>query len=611
MNWSDLFSRELTRLRLVLAAMLGALVFLAAMLWHIQVMEVRKYRGSAVKQSVRKVRLPGVRGRIFDRNGVCLADNRPSYCLAVYIEELRQPGRWDKTLDKVEGILDALSDLLGMERTVTREDIRNHIKQRLYMPFIAWRDLDAHVLAKWAESNTRFPGVDIYVEPVRFYPFGGLASHVLGYVGRADPEDEDESGPFHYYLPEMEGKWGIESVMNERLAGIPGGRGVIVDASGYKRALTGEKLPQPGKDLVLTLDARIQEAVEQALTNANGAAVVLDARNGDVLAMASSPSFDPNTFSLGMTRSEWEALSKAEDKPMFNRAVSGAYAPGSVFKPVVVLAALERGRATANTSFNCPGYFQLGDVKFHCWQKQGHGVIALRKAVEQSCNAYFCQLGLLCGFESVHDMAASIGLGRPTGIELAREESAGLIPNNAWKVKTQHDRWRNGDTCNGSIGQGAVTMTPLQVALLASAIGNGGSIYRPRLIRDGNPRGERVRRLPWSNETLRVLRGGMYDVIQSDTGTGKRARISQVEMAGKTGTAEFGPKEKRKKNAWMMVFAPFEKPRYAMAMVVEEAVSGGISVAPLMRRVAEATFALEEERRDISARVARGDGTGE
>lgn len=609
MTLSDIFAREFTRIRVLLVVMMAALLFLCIFLWQLQVFNVRKYRGSVEKQSVRRVRLPGARGNILDRNGVALADNRPSYCIAVYIEELRQPGRWDRTIDKVEKVINELSEKLMIEKRVTRDDIKKHIKSRLYMPFLVWRDIDNSVIARWAESNIKFPGVDIYVEPVRVYPDGQLAAHVLGYVGKADPSQSEEES-YHFYMPEMAGKWGIESGMNDTLAGVPGGRLICVDASGYKRrdkrlqafeqgAKIGERLAHSGNDVVLTIDVGIQRLLEQSLTNATGAGVIMDPRNGDILAMASSPGFDPNRISEGLTKQEWDEIRTGEDNPMINRAISGIYPPGSIFKPVVVMAALENNKAGEGTYFHCPGYFQLGNVRFHCWSKEGHGSISLRKAIEQSCNAYFCQLGLLCGNELIHDMAAKFGFGQKTGIDLGME-MAGLLPDEPWKKRVLHDGWRKGDTCNLSIGQGALVVTPLQIVVYVSAIANGGNVYKPRIIKENDrDDGTLVRKMNWSKESLRILRNGMHDVIQADTGTGKRARIVDVEMAGKTGTAEYGPKAARKKNAWMIVFAPFDKPRYAIAMVIEEGISGGLTIAPRIREITQGIFTIEKSRKTM------------
>jgi len=631
MALNNIFVREFTRIRVVLAVMIAALVFLTVFLWQLQVISAHKYQGSVAKQSVRCVRLPGTRGRILDRYGVPLADNRPSYCIAIYIEELRLPGRSERTVDRIEKVLSDLSAVLGIERSVTRDDIKNHIRTRPYMPFLVWKDIDDTVLARFAESNVKFPGVDIYVEPLRVYPDGEVAAHVLGYVSKADigqnkteiDQTEDDM-TYNFYLPEMQGKSGIELFANDILTGIPGGRLICVDVSGFKKRdprLTeferdrkiSEHSPRPGRDVTLTIDIGIQRLIEQAITNATGAAVVIDPRNGDVLALASSPGFDPNRFSTGMSAEEFKKITQSDDNPLFNRAISGLYPPGSVFKPVVIMAALGSNKAGEGTRYDCPGYFQLGKTVFHCWCKEGHGNIGMKKAIEQSCNAYFCQLGLLTGEKAIQEMAVNAGFGRRTGIDL-KMELAGLVPDEQRKKRVDHDAWRKGDTCNLSIGQGALNVTPVQVAVFAAAIANGGSVYRPRLIKTGNADGDLIKKLDWSKEHLKILRGGMYDVIQADTGTGKRARIPDVEMAGKTGTAEYGVKGSGKKYGWMIVFAPFEKPRYAIVMVVEEAISGGVTIAPRIREVAQGIFAIERSKKAIidsrTSQNSEGKGQG-
>jgi len=302
----------------------------------------------------------------------------------------------------------------------------------------------------------------------------------------------------------------------------------------------GTREPKPGQNVRLALDSRIQVLAEQALTGERGAAIVMNPANGDVLAMASSPIFDPNAFSTSLSAEEWRSLSEDEDQPLFNRAISGVYPPGSVFKPVVAIAAIENRRATAETEYNCPGVFEVGGVPFPCWLKPSdgaiHGLMKMRKGIEQSCNCYFYQLGLQCGYERIYHMAEALGLGAKTGIELDGEAS-GLLPDNNWKLRTIGESWRAGDTCNASIGQGMLAFTPLQIAAYVAALANGGYLYRPRLVLDaeGDP-ARPVNDLRWSPETLDVIRGGMRDVVEAPNGTGRRAKIPGVQMAGKTGT---------------------------------------------------------------------------
>jgi penicillin-binding protein 2 len=596
---------ELVRLRILLLVMLAGIGLLIAALWRIQVAHGARYEDSRQKQSLRRVRLPAPRGRIFDRHGVCLADNRPGYNIALYLEEIRQRGRWQNTVDRAMSLVRHLALVLGREPEIEEQAVWTHIRKRLPLPLVLWRDVDAETLARFAEHAAEFDGVDIEVDAVRRYPQGSLAAHVLGYVGSAQyASDADE--PYHFYLPDIEGKRGAEIKFNDVLAGAPGGRLLRIDASGFKHAERAEREPRPGRDLWLALDSRIQRLAEQALLTETGAVagavVVLAVRSGDILALASSPTFDPNRFVAGISADEWARIVRDAGRPLINRVTGEIYAPGSVFKPVVAIAALESQRATDNTTFACPGYFSLGAVKFRCWNPNGHGTLAMRKAFEQSCNSYFCALGSQCGIAAIHAQAAALGFGRKTGID-SDYEVAGILPDDAWKRKHWRDRWRPGDTCNVSIGQGALAVTPLQVAVMAAAIANGGALYRPRLaLGVGNgktkrptlrePRPERV--LPWSEHTLDVVRQGMRDVIQSPAGTGQRARLDDIAMAGKTGTAEFGLKGAGKKHTWMMVFAPYDNPLYAVVIVLDLGETGGRSVAPLMHGLMDGIFHGEE-----------------
>lgn len=601
MRSAEQSNTEPTRLVLLLFAMLAAFLVLGMFLWRVQVLKTTQYTHRLDRQSMRRIRLPGARGSVYDRNGEKLAGNRPSYCIAIYVEELRQPGRWKNTIDEVERTVDKLSVLLDLERRITRDQISDHITRRLPLPLLAWRDVDNRAVAVWAENPTPIPSVDIYVEPVRVYPGGSRAAHVLGYVGRAEPHWDDGLS-YHYYLPEMEGKCGIEKYCNADLTGIPGGRLIRVDASGFRYEERFERQPSPGDDVRLTIDTRLQQLAERSLSGVRGACTIMDPRNGDVLAMASAPAFDLGAFTPSISTETWRRFSKDPNKPLFNRATMGTYAPGSIFKPVVAIASLENKRTTPGTVYDCQGQFMLGNAGFHCWRKSGHGEIALRKAIEQSCNSYFCQLGLECGHERIYHMASALGFGRKSGVEIGAE-SSGLLPDNAWKMRVVGDRWRSGDTCNIAIGQGALSVTPLQMAIFASTLANSGTVYSPRLVlgrgeqgswRKGLFPGVAVNRMEWSAATLEAVRGGMYDVINSETGTGKRARIPGIFMAGKTGTAEYGRKGSGRKYGWMIVFAPFDNPMYAVSMVVEDAVSGGITVAPRIREMMAGIFGVPD-----------------
>ncbi len=626
---------NMPRWRLLILALLtvASLGLLASRLHTLQVRESGDYASSLVRQSVRRVLLPAPRGRIFDRNGVVLADNRPSYCIAVYVEELRKPGPWSNTVNAVEARLDEISAELGIPRQISRADIRRHISRRLPLPLLAWQDVDDRTLARFAEEFANNPGMDIYVQPERIYPNGSLASHVLGYVGREKPTETNEL--FHYNVLGMKGRAGIEASMDAVLAGTPGGKLITVDVSGYRHGESISRPSRPGRDIHLTIDAGLQAKLEHLIGDRRGAAVAVDPRNGDILALASEPAFDPNALSPSVPPALWRALMADKDRPLLNRAISGAYPPGSVFKPCVALAALEAG-VSPNVSYSCNGVFTLGNMHLRCSSTYGHGEnLSLRYAIEQSCNPFFCSLGTHIGIETIDAFAAKMGFGRRTGIPLDGERE-GLLPTPEWKSRVRHDGWRAGDTANLSIGQGLLLATPLQVAMYAAALANGGTLLPPRLVAEEGEIGDRRWEIgdrrysnasntppthqpndatmqrrndatdkpsnrqtvkpsnPSSDNAFRIVRGGMYDVVNAPRGTGRRAKVPGLEVAAKTGTAEYGSRSNRRKHTWMIAFAPFDNPTIALAIVIEDGDSGGRTVAPLIRSALAYWFGLPD-----------------
>lgn len=592
----DLLDEEQWRARVALWIMLAAFGGLLYALWQMQVARGATYQAGLEKQSVRRVRLPGLRGRMFDRAGRCVADNRSGYTLSLYLEELRRPGKWSNTIVRVEALLDDLAKRLDLPRQVTAEEIRNHIRYRLPLPLPVWRDVSETALARLSEQGLGLSAVEVSAEAVREYPFGAAACHVLGYCGRADPPTEEEA--FHYYIPELVGRAGLEKRYDEALRGRAGGQLLLVDVSGFRYKDLGTQKAASGRDLLLSLDMRVQQILDRALAGHVGAGVVVDPSTGDVLAMASSPGFDPNRFTPVLAAEDWKLINEDENRPLLNRAIASRYSPGSTFKPVVALAALASGKGTARTTFSCPGHFNLGRARFACWFTPGHGALDMRQAIERSCNVYFFQLGLQCGLDAIREAASALGLGRATGIEL-EGEYGGLLPSDEWKRNTFRDGWRNGDTCNLSIGQGFLSVTPLQMALLTAALANGGTLHAPRLILGSREPGaesfERLPpaaagRVPLPPAAIRFVRQGMRDVVMSPNGTGRLAQIPETDAAGKTGTAEYGKKGEGLKLGWMICFAPFDSPRYAVALVLEEADTGGRTAAPVMQRILKGLF---------------------
>lgn len=574
--------------RIALMALLFslAILFLARALYHVQVVQSSVFSSDQARQSIRRVQVPGTRGKIVDRNGVCLAENRASYCIAYYVEELRKRGLWINTINAVNENIDKLADVLGVPREISCRAVSNHVIRSLPMPLIAWKDVDPVTLARWAENAEQFPGVDVYVQPERFYPEKRVAVHLLGYVRRDRPPRPRPGEKVHFYLPEMYGADGLEYCYNDWLTGQLGEQLIRVDARGYKHEVWQGEPAISGRDLQLTLDVAIQRALESALHEKRGAGVVIDPRNGEILAMASMPTFDPNEFIPLIRQALWTRLLEDEDHPLFNRAIQGRYAPGSIFKPVTAFAALGQPGFDPLATHLCTGTFELGTMRLRCWDTYGHHEIALRRALEQSCNSYFCNLANTIGYPSIYAQADALGLGSKTGIDLPGE-NGGLLPDDQWKAKHMKDRWRPGDTCQLAIGQGLLLVTPLQMAQLAATIANGGKVYQPHLVKKESAP-QPLRKMAWSEAALAVVQGGMQDVVTQ--GTGRRLQLRGTEVSGKTGTAEVEVKGERHKNTWVMAYAPSREPRIAIAMVVEDGESGGKTVAPLVKEVLVSIF---------------------
>lgn len=572
---------------------LAGLTLLGLRLYRLQVVQAAAFEQRQMRQSVRRVLLPSPRGRILDRQGRLLADNQPNYCLALYLEELRRPGRWSNTVNAVEGELDRLAAVLQLPRTCPRRRIEEHIRQSLPLPLIAWEHLDDTALARFVECRRAFPGVDVFVQPERLYPQGSLAAHVLGRAGRdADLASEARAEDYHYHLPGLKGRGGVENEYDDLLCGLPGGQLIRVDATGCRHDEWTARQPVPGHDLSLTIDSEIQSSLEGALAGVRGAGVVIDPRNGDILAMASSPTFDPNTLSPAPTPAVWRALLEDPDRPLPNRAISGCYPPGSIFKPFVALAAQNLGNMPSTTTYLCDGTFQLGARTIHCAHGERHGTVDMRKAIEVSCNVYFCSLARDLGYEAIWTVAQQVGIGRRTGIDLPGE-TRGLLPSSDWKQARTREPWSAGDTCNIAIGQGSLQVSPLQMAVATATLANGGKVLRPRIKRGSSFEGDVVGTLEWPAAALEVVRSGMRDVVSGEEGTGHRAAVSGVSVAAKTGTAEYRADGLPKKYGWMISFAPIEAPRVVVVMVVEEAQTGGLTVGPRLKRVLLTIFASE------------------
>ncbi|MBI9020490.1 MAG: penicillin-binding protein 2 [Verrucomicrobia bacterium] len=582
------------RIYVVLSLMGVAFLVLAGALWRLQVARVSQFENRQQIQSLRRVRLPGIRGKIYDRNGLCMADNRPVYSIALFPEDVRRPGPWSRTIDRAMDVMAAVSKVTDLEPVIDRDKIWAHLRRRLPLPLVLWSDVTPKTMALFAEQGGEIRGVDLYTQATRAYPYGPYTSHLLGYVGRADPDLAAEDR-YNYYLPEMGGRAGLEKTFDEFLRGEGGGAIVQIDVTGYNYGEIARREPKRGGDLRLTLDMEVQLLAHQALSTNRGAVVVLDPNNGDVLAMLSAPGFDANLFVPYIRSEDWKKLSEDPGKPMLNRAVAGVYSPGSTFKPLVALAASTVNPQAVHAVYESPGTFVIGRRVVHT---HGFGEVDMRQALELSANVYFFKIALENGWEPIVEQALAIGLGKKTGVEVDYEAS-GVVPDADWLRSSGKGGWTDGDTCNLAIGQGYLGTTPLQMAMLTATIANGGTLYRPRLLqayREPNAEvytptpSRRVGKMNWPTEALDVVRGGMLDVVMSRKGTGRIAAVNGFEFAAKTGTAEYGIKSEGKKHTWMIAFAPFDDPQYAVAFLIEDGVSGGSTVGPRLKLLMEGLF---------------------
>lgn len=573
------------RTLLVTGGMTAVLATLAGRLYQLQILEGDEFKTRAEDNRVNERLLAPLRGRIVDRFGVELATNRRDYRVLLVPEQ---------TSEGLEPALAALGRIIPLGDH-QREKILRDAKQN--KPFVPITVADNLSWNEFARVNLHLPylsGVQPDVGETRDYPFGDQMSHVLGYVAAVSPEDQKRDDDPLLDLPGFRiGKRGIEKEFDEQIRGTAGSDRVEVNAYGRVIRELSRDSGIPGSDVYLTIDRQVQEFMAQSLGSESAAAAVMDVENGDVIALTSTPGFDPNEFNVGITTDEWQALTTDDHNPLLNKAISGVYPPGSTFKPAVAMAGVESGIATPDFSVVCTGTLTLGNHDFHCWKRGGHGRMNLRSAIQQSCDVFFYELSRRLGIDRLEQGARKLGLGAPTGIELPGERS-GLIPSRAWKLATFGVPWQQGETLNTGIGQGYVQVTPLQLCTFAARIG-GGKTVLPRIARVV---GQDVRQrpaiapLPFPDDAIAAVRDGMNAVCNEPGGTAYAWRIAEpgFEMAGKTGTAQVRriTREERasgvKKDAslpWKMrdhglfiAFAPVAKPRYAVAVIVEHGAVG-------------------------------------
>jgi len=582
----NLAAKKFVRTRLINLLEIILLLFciLIVRIAHLQILQGNHFRTRALQNSIQLIPIPAPRGMIFDRHGETLVKNRLSFNVGIV------RGRLDEV--SLEKTRLGLNRILGLPLSELKERF-TEAKKSPFTPVIVAKNIDIDKVTAVEESRLNLPGVIIQVEPSRAYVFGDLACHLLGYVGEINTRELARLSKEGYEIRDIIGKSGLEKFYDRELRGKKGGKQVEVNVRGEKLRVLGLKPPIGGNNLVLTIDKEIQMKAEEALGENKGAVVVMEIDSGEILALASKPGFDPNLFVLGK-KTELERLLMDPSFPFLNRTIQAQYPPGSIFKIVVTLAALENNLVNPKRTITCPGYYSVGGRNFRCWREGGHGSVELMAAIANSCNVYYYQLGLRVGAERSIHFAKLLGLGEGRGVDLP-EEKPGFLPIPVWKKKTQNCEWYTGDTLNLTIGQGLVLTTPLQIASMLGAVANDGQLYRPYLVKKIlTSDGELVTsfppqlqsRIPISSQgTLRFLRQGLEGVVRE--GTGRASRLADLRVGGKTGTAQTS---RGKSHAWFACFAPVESPKVVIVVLVEHGGTGGSVAAPIAQVLLKEVF---------------------
>lgn len=573
----------------------AAFAIIAARVWQLQVLKGGHYLRMSENNRIKVLKIPAPRGIIYDRHGTALVKNTPFYSVALIPEAALNVDT------------KALSSLLSMSE--------EEIDERLSMdvpPFETFKLKEGLSFDKVAYIEARrsdFPGLIIEPEAVRYYVYGDVASHVVGYLGMMGPEKAEILKKSDVPPDAFVGKWGVEAFFDERLRGKSGKRYIEVDALGRQLKIIREDPPQKGEDITLSLDINLQEEIEKSFKHRTGAAVVFDPNNGEILSLVSLPSFDPNLFSRGISAIDWIAINKNPEHPFLNRAVQSHYPPGSVFKIVVAAAALEENVLPEDFKVKCNGKIRYGNWQYRCWKRYGHGVVDLHRGIVESCDIFFYTVGELLGMDTIAEYAKMFGFGGPSGIPFI-DEKTGFIPTTAWKKETLNKEWYKGETYHSAIGQGYVLTTPIQQALMASAVANNGTVYTPKITKSPDE-GTVSRTVNLSPSTLNTIKEAMKGVVNERHGTGRAAGSGKYIVSGKTGTAQViksrnvGVKNmpaRFRDHAWFVAFAPYERPEMAMSVLVEHGGHGGSAAAPIARKAID--YYLSGKEGDIEKRAA-------
>lgn len=576
-----------------------AFAVIVARLYFLQVKEADKYNMMSDENRISTRFLVPPRGLIYDRNGEVIARNEQDFQALMVAE---QTPDIEQTLKTFKQIVPLSAD----EESKIRKDLKN---KRRFIPVKLKDNLSWDEVAKILLHAPDLSGVEINEGLNRFYPYADIYAHVLGYVGPVSEKDKKDN-PL-YMVPGFKiGKSGLERYFDSKLQGRGGTIKLEVNAYGRVMNEIERNSGEEGESLKLTIDARLQRAAYEAFGEESGAAVVLDVRTGEILALVSTPSFDPNLFTNGISYKHWNALLNNERTPLVNKAVSGQYSPGSTFKVVVALAALEAGVIDLNTRFNCNGGLDVGNIRFHCWRHSGHGSLNVIEALKYSCDIFFYETAMKLGIDKIHDMAVKLGMGNLIEVGLDNEKS-GIIPSKAWKKARYGVSWTQGDAANSGIGQGYVSVTPLQLVTMLARVVNGGYAVQPTFIKPTKKELSKVKRLDISTKNIEIVKRGMFEVVNGVGGTAGRARfnINGAMMGGKTGTTQVRRISMKERNsgilrdeqlpwrlrnhALFIGFTPVDNPYYAVAVIVEHGSSGSGVAAPIASKILQTALKLD------------------
>ncbi|NLL61391.1 MAG: penicillin-binding protein 2 [Candidatus Atribacteria bacterium] len=572
-------SKEITKKRLNDFFILITICFVIIImnLWVLQIIKGKEFEQRAVSNCIRLLVEEAPRGEIYDQQGHILVTNRPSVNFSIIPAEI----------SNYQTLSDKLSPVIALDSPTILSKLKNH-RQSPFQALTIKRDLKKDTIVAIEEQKYKFKGALLTIHPERKYLYRNFAAHLLGYVNEVSEEDLRNTS-FNYLTGgDMVGKSGIERFYDSYLRGEKGKKEVEIDALGREIATIKYQKPIAGNDIYLTLNSQLQQFIESQMAEKKGAIIVSEPSTGKIMAMVSYPDYDPNMFTQQISLSQWQTIAENEDNVLCNRNIQSVYPPGSVFKLVTAIAALEEGIINTNSTISCPGYYKEGNITFKCWKEDGHGNLAIINAIANSCNVFFYTMGRKLGIDKLSYYATLLGFGEKTGIDLPGEQ-VGLVPSQDWKRKNFNQSWYPGDSVNMSIGQGFLLVTPLQVHNLLCLIANEGFYCKPHyvekivaksgeLIKQSIP--EITHKTDVSQNTFKIIKEGMKRVVES--GTGRSANISEIEIAGKTGTAQNPQGEN---HAWFVGFAPVDKPEICVTVFIEHGGDGSVAAAPVASNI--------------------------